>query len=85
MQALEFDGSQNWKNIRASSVTKKPHENKKITPIHCAAINPNVKYLKQLLDVEPDDSIRDEDNWQPIHYAAVCEGTAPLKFLMKKR
>ena len=55
-----------------------------ITPIHCAAINPNVKYLQKLLSVVPEYTIMDQKQRRPIHYAAACEGTAPLDFLLKR-
>lgn len=42
------------KTFKAVSAKKKGQFNKDITPIHCAAINPNVQYLKDLLAVEPD-------------------------------
>lgn len=38
-------------------------ENKKITPIHVAAINPNAAYLKELCLHEPDYNQPDTDNW----------------------
>lgn len=55
-----------------------------ITPIHCAAINPNVKFLASLLNVLPEYSIMDQRNRRPIHYAAACEGTGPLDFFMTR-
>ena len=30
-EALSFDGKESWKDIRATSVTKKPHENKNVS------------------------------------------------------
>ncbi|CAF4971072.1 unnamed protein product, partial [Rotaria socialis] len=53
-----------------------------MTPIHCAAINPNAKYLKQLLTIAPEVNIPDKRNRRPIHYAAVSEGTEPLEYLL---
>ena len=55
-----------------------------ITPIHCAAINPNTKYLDKLFTVLPNLNITDADNWKPIHYASVCEGDGPLKYIVDK-
>ncbi|CAF3979132.1 unnamed protein product [Rotaria sp. Silwood1] len=55
-----------------------------ITPIHCAAMNPNAKYLKQLLTITSEVNIPDKRNRRPIHYAAVCEGTEPMKYLLSK-
>ncbi len=55
-----------------------------ITPIHCAAINPNAKYLSKLLGVLPEYNLLDRQQKRPIHYAAACEGPDPLKFLLQK-
>lgn len=43
--------------LRANMCTKKPFTNDAITPIHCACINPNVKYLKTLLSITQDFNI----------------------------
>uniref|UniRef100_A0A0M3J133 Poly(ADP-ribose) polymerase pme-5 (inferred by orthology to a C. elegans protein) n=1 Tax=Anisakis simplex TaxID=6269 RepID=A0A0M3J133_ANISI len=72
------------KKFKQVSVLKKGQMNDTITPIHTAAINPNVAYLKALADVEPNFNIPDAKNWYTIHYAAVCEGPAPLKFLLER-
>ncbi len=51
-----------------------------MTPFHCAAaINPNVKYLKELLSAKSEDRLPDSMKRQPIHYAAACTGPDPLK------
>lgn len=55
-----------------------------ITPIHCAAINPNVKYLIALFSVLPEYGILDQKNRRPIHFAAACEGTGPLEYLLNR-
>ncbi|EYC44087.1 hypothetical protein Y032_0472g2060 [Ancylostoma ceylanicum] len=65
------------------SVLKKGHYNDNITPLHTAAINPDVKILERLRSIEPNINIPDTNNWYTIHYAAVCEGPEPLKFLLK--
>ncbi|EPB74755.1 hypothetical protein ANCCEY_06180 [Ancylostoma ceylanicum] len=65
------------------SVLKKGYNNANITPLHTAAINPNVKILERLRTIEPNINIPDTNNWYTIHYAAVCEGPEPLKFLLK--
>ena len=59
-------------------------ENRKVLPIHCAAINPHVQYLSRLLTICPEFNIEDADKRRPIHYAAACTGTAPLQFLIDK-
>ncbi|XP_022239134.1 tankyrase-like protein isoform X2 [Limulus polyphemus] len=71
-------------DFEASSVLKNTHENSKVTPIHCAAINPNSKYLSSLLSVVPQCSVVDSDGWQPIHYAATCQSTGPLELLLSR-
>ena len=55
-----------------------------ITPLHCAAINPNAKYLTTLLNVVPEYGILDAKQRRPIHFAATCEGPGPLEFLIKR-
>jgi ankyrin repeat protein len=64
---------------RIQSVGKKPIGNNTMTPFHCAAINPNVKYLKELLSAKSEDRLPDSMKRQPIHYAAACTGPDPLK------
>lgn len=64
------------------SVTKKANTNRDITPLHCACINPNPKYLKLLLDANPDFNVNDTDLRKPVHYAAACIGPDPLKVLI---
>ncbi|CAF4358739.1 unnamed protein product, partial [Rotaria sp. Silwood2] len=56
-----------------------------LTPIHCAAINPNSKYLKQLLNIMPEYNILDKYERRPIHFAAACEGPEPLEYLLSKQ
>uniref|UniRef100_A0A1I7X0H7 ANK_REP_REGION domain-containing protein n=1 Tax=Heterorhabditis bacteriophora TaxID=37862 RepID=A0A1I7X0H7_HETBA len=65
------------------SVIKKGFRNRNITPLHTAAINPNVKVLERLYAIDQNPNIGDQDNWLVIHYAAVCESPEPLKFLLK--
>ncbi|XP_013787560.2 serine/threonine-protein phosphatase 6 regulatory ankyrin repeat subunit B-like, partial [Limulus polyphemus] len=70
--------------FRAVSVLKKPHENFKVTPLHCAAVNPNPKYLSSLLSVVPDYNLVDKSGWRPVHYAAACKSTGPLELLLSR-
>ncbi|VDM54938.1 unnamed protein product [Angiostrongylus costaricensis] len=63
------------------SVLKKGYGNANITPLHTAAINPNI--LERLRTIQPNINIPDSNNWYTIHYAAVCEGAEPLKFLLR--
>lgn len=47
---VETDGNTQF-FFRKVSVTKKPEGNENISPLHMAAINPNPKYLRDLLQV----------------------------------
>ncbi|CAF0785252.1 unnamed protein product [Brachionus calyciflorus] len=70
--------------LRSNQCTKKPFSNDFITPIHCACINPNVKYLKTLLSITQDFDIPDKKQRRPVHYAAVCEDPTPLEYLITR-
>ncbi len=83
MLAAENDEDLKCK-LRANMCTKKPFGNDLITPIHCACINHNVKYLKTLLSITQEYNIADKRGRKPIHYAAVCEGLSPLEYLISR-
>jgi ankyrin repeat protein len=70
--------------LRANMCTKKPYSNDFITPIHCASINPNVKYLKTLLTMTQEFNLSDKHGRSPVHYAAVCEAPTPLEYLITR-
>lgn len=70
--------------FKSVSVIKKVFYSDRITPLHCAAVNPNPDYLNTLLNSRPDYSILDAQNWSVMHYAAVCTGTGPLKLLLSR-
>ncbi|EDO28732.1 predicted protein, partial [Nematostella vectensis] len=46
-------------------------------PIHAACINPNAKYLKQLLNSVPEYNIQDRAGFKPVHYA-IKNGHSPV-------
>ncbi|XP_059175605.1 poly [ADP-ribose] polymerase tankyrase-like [Physella acuta] len=56
----------------------------KLTPIHCAAANPNSKYLEKLLSVYADFNAVDAKGNRPIHFAAACSSSSNLKLLLEK-
>ncbi|XP_022093032.1 tankyrase-like protein [Acanthaster planci] len=70
-------------SFKAEVVTKKSYKNQRITPLHCAAINPNPKIIAKLLTVSPDVSFPDQAGFTPIHYAAACKSSGPLELLLK--
>ncbi|XP_066280586.1 poly [ADP-ribose] polymerase tankyrase-like isoform X1 [Branchiostoma lanceolatum] len=82
-EVLLFD-KQELTTFRAVSVKKKPYGNQVMTPLHCAAINPNPKYLQKLLAMCPEYGLTDKTGRKPIHYAAACEGSGPLEFLLSR-
>ena len=53
--------------------TKKPLSNFGVTPLHCAAINPDPKFLKSLLNKFADYNYRDGRERRIVHYAAACK------------
>lgn len=65
------------------SVAKKANTNKDITPLFCACINPNPKFLRALLEVNADIGMVDADLRRAAHYAAACEGPEPLEVLIQ--
>lgn len=85
IEVLKADADQELKcQLRAIMCTKKAFANDQVTPIHCACINPNVKYLKTLLSITQDFNISDRRGRRPVHYAAVCEGPTPLEYLISR-
>lgn len=64
------------------SCTKKANTNRDLTPLHCACINPNPKYLKALLDTGAEMQTIDTDLRRPVHYAAACQTSDTLKVLI---
>ena len=84
-EVLVLDDPSKLSDIKKVNCTKKPVGEAIITPIHCACINPNPKFLEALLAAAPEEySHPDELMRKPIHYAAACEGPEPLEILLKK-
>lgn len=68
--------------FKKTSTIKKTLGKAIVTPIHCAAINPNPEILKSLLESSQEFSVPDEKLRKPVHYAAVCEEDGPLRYLI---
>ena len=84
VEVLSSDGS-SLSPFRAVSVTKKAgRSNKAVTPVHFAAINPDPKYLRELLDVHPDTAVSDLEQWRIAHYAAACASEGALQVLIDR-
>ncbi|XP_067142710.1 poly [ADP-ribose] polymerase tankyrase-like isoform X2 [Centruroides vittatus] len=83
-QQVLLNDKQELPKIRPKSVIKKALNNPRITPLHCAAINPNPKYLATLLSLYPFYNLPDKSGWQTIHYAAACKTTATLELLLSR-
>ncbi|GMT24013.1 hypothetical protein PFISCL1PPCAC_15310, partial [Pristionchus fissidentatus] len=81
LESLKRDGIL-VKPILPASVRKRTTMFKNITPFHTAAINPDSSLLASLRDIDPLMNVPDQNNWYTTHYAAVCEGDGPLKFLL---
>jgi len=70
--------------FKSQSVGKKTTGNARITPLHCAAVNPDPVILSTLLSSSPLYTVMDGNNWSIVHYAAACTGTGPLEWLVSK-
>ncbi|GMF49404.1 unnamed protein product [Phytophthora fragariaefolia] len=72
--------------FRSVSAIKQAHQTR-LRPLHLAAINPNTMYMEALWDVVGDEfsGIKDDQGYEPIHYAAGCESPAPIQFLLERR
>lgn len=72
------------KKMRKANMTKKPHDNMAITPMHCVCINPNPLALKHFIDVGGDLYVYDLELRKPVHYAA-CSSTADNLRVLKAK
>ncbi len=82
---MNFTGEQTFEKFRTVSATKKASDEAfQVTPIHCAAINPETKYLRELIDGSGGngDQVQDTRNRKPVHFAAVCSTSDNLKYLI---
>ncbi|CAI5728881.1 unnamed protein product [Hyaloperonospora brassicae] len=72
--------------FRAVSALKQASQTR-LRPLHLACINPNSKFLAALWVVVGDEfgAVKDDQGYEPIHYAAVCEFAAPMEFLLERR
>ncbi|RLN31278.1 hypothetical protein BBJ28_00027041, partial [Nothophytophthora sp. Chile5] len=72
--------------FRAVSAIKQASQTR-LRPLHLAAINPNTKYLEALWAVAGDEfgAVKDDQGYEPAHYAASCEAPEPMIFLMEHR
>eukprot|EP00095_Tigriopus_kingsejongensis_P005843 maker-scaffold697_size109876-snap-gene-0.23 protein:Tk05843 transcript:maker-scaffold697_size109876-snap-gene-0.23-mRNA-1 annotation:"poly(adp-ribose) polymerase pme-5-like" len=80
-EALLGSVPNSWKApIREASARKKGPNG--MTPLHCAAINPDISALRQLFLVCPDVNVVDNNQRKLIHYAVGANGLEPIKFLL---
>ncbi|KAJ1547766.1 Protein tanc2, partial [Nowakowskiella sp. JEL0078] len=84
-EALILEAGESFSNFRTVSVLKKCTGNFSISPLHCAAINPNVEFIEKLINsINPSEILHTDDLGRvAIHYAAGCESPGPLKFLLQ--
>jgi len=80
-EVLNFDG-EDLSNFHKQSIHKKTLGNDAVTPLHCACINPNTKYLETLFTMEPNVNLTDLLNRKLMHYAAACTSSGPLELLL---
>ncbi|CAD8092465.1 unnamed protein product [Paramecium sonneborni] len=83
VDVLNYTNATRIGNIKKPSATKKTIGLYLITPIHCAAINPNHSCLQKLLEISQEFNILDEIHRKPVHYAAVSQTNDCLKYLLE--
>jgi len=85
LESLTLSEGEKMSDIRTyTSTTKKAVGNLKVTPMHCAAINPAKEFLANMIEINNGDyNVADESGRKPIHYAAACTEDAPLKYLLE--
>ena len=85
--ALHFKvlGEESAENLSVkvkTSLTKKPQTNFGMTPMHVVCINPDVSFIKKMIELGADWNVLDDLNRKPIHYAACCKEDGPLNYLI---
>ena len=65
-----------------TSLTKKPQTNYGMTPMHVVCINPDVSFIKKMVELGADWNVLDDLNRKPIHYAACCKEDGPINYLI---
>lgn len=85
-KVLSSNPEEELPQFRTVSAIKQAHQTR-MRPLHLAAINPNKKYLEVLWESVGNEfgSVKDDQGYEPIHYAAGSEGTATLQFLLEHR
>ncbi|KAI9345692.1 ankyrin repeat-containing domain protein [Obelidium mucronatum] len=86
-ETLSLEPGTPFTAFRQVSVLKKANsESHSIKPLHFSAINPDADRLQTLLDAISPANALDADAMgrTVVHFAAVCEGTGPLKLLLEK-
>ena len=83
-KALTSKNLEELGEFKAVSTKKKPYGKAMIYPIYCAALNPNPEILKAMYEVIDNKLIADEYFGNVLHYAALCEGDGPMKYLLEQ-
>ena len=81
-QVLGEEDPDNIKIKVKTSLTKKPQTNFGMTPMHVVCINPDVSFIKKIIELGADWNILDDLNRKPIHYAACCKEAGPINYLI---
>jgi len=71
--------------VNRMTLQKKLYQNKGVTPMHLACINPDPSMLRKYFKVNPTAKVADDDQRDLIHYAAANKGTDCLQFLIDKK
>lgn len=53
-----------------------------VNPLLCACINPSAEILKHVLNITMEFNYKDQQQRKLVHYAAACQGSGPLEYLI---
>ena len=81
-QVLGEERAENLSVKVKTSLTKKPQTNYGMTPMHVVCINPDVSFIKKMIELGADWNVLDDLNRKPIHYAACCKEDGPINYLI---
>lgn len=85
LEALTAERAEDLSQFKKMNLMKKTMGERIVTPMHCAAINPNVEILRAFIDLNGEVGVPDEKQRKLVHYAAACEGVGPLKMLVEEK
>ncbi|KAL9658090.1 hypothetical protein ABK040_013004 [Willaertia magna] len=84
VESLTLNDDEDFSSVKSISVcTRSTAHN--VTPVHFACTNPNVKYLKALIESNSEGlSVQDDFARRPIHFAAISDSKDNIEYLISR-